>query len=175
MGRAIVTSKESNHCAKVLVPSTASTTISSGCLSRAAGASSLHGEQITRDALRLIDPGAAERAGKTQGSRTGRRCGWNARMLGFRTLHSHRPPLGDWRSCRTYLEWLVLVGHAPDGRTDIVRRPKATPIHELERYMRCKDCSQVVAILTSGSYPRALRPTKITAANPLSTGGREKR
>jgi hypothetical protein len=26
---------------------------------------------------------------------------------------------------------------------DIVRRPKATPVHELERYMRCKDCSQV--------------------------------
>ena len=26
---------------------------------------------------------------------------------------------------------------------NIVRRPKATPIHELERYMRCKDCSQV--------------------------------
>jgi hypothetical protein len=24
---------------------------------------------------------------------------------------------------------------------DTVRRPKTTPIHELERYMRCKDCS----------------------------------
>jgi hypothetical protein len=28
---------------------------------------------------------------------------------------------------------------------NIVRRPKATPIHELERYMRCKDCSTVQA------------------------------
>ena len=26
---------------------------------------------------------------------------------------------------------------------DIIRRPKTTPVHELERYMRCKDCSQV--------------------------------
>jgi hypothetical protein len=26
---------------------------------------------------------------------------------------------------------------------NIVRRPKKTAIHELERYMRCKDCSQV--------------------------------
>ena len=26
---------------------------------------------------------------------------------------------------------------------DVVRRPKTTPIHELKRYMRCKDCSQV--------------------------------
>lgn len=25
----------------------------------------------------------------------------------------------------------------------IVRRPKTTPVHELERYMRCKDCSRV--------------------------------
>ena len=25
---------------------------------------------------------------------------------------------------------------------DIVRRPKTTPVHELERYMRCKDCSR---------------------------------
>lgn len=26
---------------------------------------------------------------------------------------------------------------------DIVRRPKATPVHELECYMRCKDCWEV--------------------------------
>jgi len=26
---------------------------------------------------------------------------------------------------------------------DIVRRPKTTPIHELERYMRCKACSEL--------------------------------
>jgi hypothetical protein len=25
----------------------------------------------------------------------------------------------------------------------IIRRPKTTPIHELKRYMPCKDCSQV--------------------------------
>jgi len=25
---------------------------------------------------------------------------------------------------------------------DIVRRPKATPIHESERYMRCRQCSE---------------------------------
>jgi hypothetical protein len=31
---------------------------------------------------------------------------------------------------------------------DIVRRPKTTPIHELERYKRCKDCSEV-----RGGYP----------------------
>jgi hypothetical protein len=29
----------------------------------------------------------------------------------------------------------------------IVRRPKTTPVHELERYMRCRRCSEV------GGYP----------------------
>ena len=26
---------------------------------------------------------------------------------------------------------------------DIIRRPKTTPVHELERYMRCKNCSEL--------------------------------
>jgi hypothetical protein len=33
---------------------------------------------------------------------------------------------------------------------DIFRRPKATPIHELERYMRC-DCSRLQAIHISAA------------------------
>jgi hypothetical protein len=44
---------------------------------------------------------------------------------------------------------------------NIVRRPKATPIHELERYMRCKDCSQVRGYPYKRSHLVALRPTKI--------------
>ena len=35
---------------------------------------------------------------------------------------------------------------------DIVRRPKTTPIHELERYMRCRDCSQVRGYPFKRSY-----------------------
>lgn len=30
---------------------------------------------------------------------------------------------------------------------DILRRPKSTPVHELERYVRCKDCSEVRSYL----------------------------
>jgi hypothetical protein len=47
---------------------------------------------------------------------------------------------------------------------DIVRRPKATPIHELEHSMRCKDCSR----LQGGPYKRPsgafglLQPRSIT-------------
>jgi hypothetical protein len=53
--------------------------------------------------------------------------------------------------------------------SNIVRRPKATPIHDLERYMRCRDCSEVRAYPYKGSHLVALRPTKITAKDPPST------
>ena len=52
---------------------------------------------------------------------------------------------------------------------DIVRRPKATPIHELERYMRCKDCSRLQGRPYKRSHLVALRPTKISASDPPST------
>ena len=44
---------------------------------------------------------------------------------------------------------------------DIVRRPKSTPIHELERYMRCRDCLQVRGYPYKRSHLVALRTTKI--------------
>ena len=52
---------------------------------------------------------------------------------------------------------------------DIVRRPKATAVHELERYMRCKDCSQVRGYTYKRCHLVALRITKITASDPPST------
>jgi hypothetical protein len=55
------------------------------------------------------------------------------------------------------------------GALDVVRRPKATPVHELERYMRCKDCSQVRCYPYKRSHLVALRPTKISASDPPST------
>ena len=45
---------------------------------------------------------------------------------------------------------------------DIVRRAKSTPIHELERYIRCKDCSEVRGYPYKRSYLVALRRTKIS-------------
>jgi hypothetical protein len=51
---------------------------------------------------------------------------------------------------------------------DIFRRPKATPVHELERYMRCKDCSAVRGYPFKRSHLVALRTTKISAQNPAS-------
>ena len=51
---------------------------------------------------------------------------------------------------------------------DIVQRPKTTPIHELERYMRCKDCSEVRGYPYKRSHLIALRPKKISASDPPS-------
>src|SRR5581483_12426825 len=51
---------------------------------------------------------------------------------------------------------------------DVIRRPKTTPIHELERYMRCKDCSQVRGYPYKRSHLVALRSTKISASDPPS-------
>jgi len=52
---------------------------------------------------------------------------------------------------------------------DIVRRPKTTPVHELERYMRCRQCSEVRRYPFKRSHLVALRPTKISASDPPST------
>jgi hypothetical protein len=66
-----------------------------------------------------------------------------------------------------YLEVRCLGGDTHQTvALDIVRRPKATPIHELERYMRCKDCSQVRGHAYKRSHLVALRPTKISASDP---------
>jgi hypothetical protein len=52
---------------------------------------------------------------------------------------------------------------------DIVRRSKTTPIHELERYMRCKDCSEVRGYPYKRSHLVALRCKKISASDPPSS------
>jgi hypothetical protein len=52
---------------------------------------------------------------------------------------------------------------------DIVRRPKTTPVHELERYMRGKDCSEVRGYAYKRSHLIALRTTKISVSDPPST------
>jgi ribosomal protein S27E len=70
---------------------------------------------------------------------------WNKRMLGFQGPAQPTPALGDALNAGyTYLEVKCLGCNTHQTvALNIVRRPKTTPIHELERYMRCKDCSQV--------------------------------
>jgi hypothetical protein len=96
---------------------------------------------------------------------------WNQRMLGFQGPAQPSQALGDALNAGyRYLEVRCLGCDTHQTvALDIVRRPKATPIHELERYMRCKDCSQVRRYPYKRSHLVELRPTKITASDPPST------
>jgi hypothetical protein len=94
---------------------------------------------------------------------------WNARMPGY------KGPAQPVTSAGRRSERRLLLSRGPGCDThqtvalNIVRRPKATPIHELERYMRCKDCSQVRGYPYKRSHLVALRPTQISANDPSST------
>jgi hypothetical protein len=96
---------------------------------------------------------------------------WNQRMLGFQGPAQPSPTLGDALNAGyRYLEVKCLGCNTHQTvALDIVRRPKTTPIHELERYMRCSDCSRVRRYPYKRSHLVALRPTKITASDPPST------
>jgi hypothetical protein len=90
---------------------------------------------------------------------------WYQRMLGFKGPAQPSPALGDALNAGyLYLEVRCLGCDTHQAvALNIARRPKTTPIHELERYMRCKDCSEVRGYPFKRSHLVALRPTKISA------------
>jgi hypothetical protein len=96
---------------------------------------------------------------------------WNMRMLGYKGPAQPSPALGDALNAGyRYLEVRCLGCDTHQTvALDIVRRPKTTPIHELERYMRCKDCSQLRGHPYKRSHLVALRHEKISALYPPST------
>jgi hypothetical protein len=96
---------------------------------------------------------------------------WNKRMLGFKGPAQPSPTLGDALNAGYgYLEVRCLGCNTHQTvALDIVRRPKTTPIHELERYMRCRQCSEVLGYLYKRSHLVALRVGKITASDPPAT------
>jgi hypothetical protein len=92
-------------------------------------------------------------------------------MLGLRGPAQPSPTLGDALNAGyLYLEVCCLgCGTQQTVALDIARRPKFTPIHELERYMRCRDCSQLRRYPYKRSHLVALRATKISASDPPSS------
>ncbi|WLA51679.1 MULTISPECIES: hypothetical protein [Bradyrhizobium] len=115
---------------------------------------------------------AAERATESRKVADRLACeAWNARMRAFQGPAQPSPALGDAINAGyIYLEVKCLGCETHQTvALDIVRRPKTTPVHELERYMRCKDCSDVRGYPYKRSHLVALRPTKISASNPAST------
>jgi len=96
---------------------------------------------------------------------------WNFRMLGYKGPAQPSPALGDALNAGYgFLEVRCLGCDTHQTvALDVVRRPKSTPIHELERYMRCKDCSRARGYPYKRSHLVALRTTKISASDPPST------
>jgi hypothetical protein len=92
-------------------------------------------------------------------------------MLAFQGPAQPSPALGDALNAGyRYLEVRCLGCDTHQTvALNILRRPKTTPIHELERYMRCKDCSEVRGYPYKRSYLVALRPNKISATDPPAT------
>jgi hypothetical protein len=115
---------------------------------------------------------AAERAAEARRQADRLACeAWNKRMLAFKGPAQPSPTLGEALNAGyAYLEVRCLGCDTNQAAAlDIVRRPKATPVHELERYMRCKDCSEVRGYAYKRSHLVALRTTKISATDPAST------
>ena len=111
-----------------------------------------HGHQIPRWALRHVGPHSGRGA---QGSRQARlRCLEQAHA----GIQGSGAALGDAINAGyLYLEVRCLGCDTHQTvALDIVRRPKTTPIHELERCMRYKDCSEVRGY--KRSHLVALRP-----------------
>jgi hypothetical protein len=89
---------------------------------------------------------AAERATEARKAADRLACeAWNKRMLGFQGPAQPSPALGDALNAGFgYLEVKCLGCNTHQTvALDIVRRPKTTPIHELERYMRGRHCSEL--------------------------------
>jgi hypothetical protein len=114
---------------------------------------------------------AAEAAAKARKEADSLACdAWNKRMLGYQGPAPPSPTLGDALNANyRYLEVRCNGCHSHSTvDLTIVRRPKTTPVHELERYLRCKDCSRLSGRPYKRSHLVALRPTKISAMDPPS-------
>jgi hypothetical protein len=127
-----------------------------------------HARRFTAHRSGRRQNGLRKRARKPTGSPS---AAWNKRMLGFGGPAQPSPTLRDASNAGYgYLEVRCLGCDTHQTISlDIIRRPKTTPIHELERCMRCRDCSQLRGYPYKRSHLVALRPTKISASNPPST------
>ena len=119
---------------------------------------------------------SAERAAKARKEADRLACeAWNQRMLGYRGPAQPSPTLGDAVNAGfLYLEVRCLGCDTHQTvALDIVRRPKATPIHEMERYMRCRDCSLVRGYPYKRSHLVALQATRYRPTTRHRRGGQE--
>lgn len=113
---------------------------------------------------------SAERAKKARQEADVLACvAWNYRMLGYKGPAQPSPTIAD--ALNAGFAYLEVRCHGCDTHQtvalDIIRRPDdKTHVHELERHMRCKDCSEVRGYPYKRSHLVALRPQKISALHP---------
>ena len=116
---------------------------------------------------------AAERAKEARRQADALACdAWSKRMLGFKGPAQPSPMLGDAINagyCFLEIRCGACDNHSTLNLTTIRRPKETTPIHELERYMRCRDCTEVRGYSYKRSHLVALRRTKISASDPPST------
>jgi hypothetical protein len=97
---------------------------------------------------------------------------WNARMLAFQGPAHPSPALGHALNAGYRCPEVKCLGCETHQTValDIVRRPKWTPIHEPERYMRCQECScRQGHPFKCSPHLVALRTNRISAIHPPST------
>jgi hypothetical protein len=99
---------------------------------------------------------------------------WNKRMIAFRGPAQPSPAIGDAVNAGYGCLEVKCLGCNTHQTValDIIRRPKTTPVHELERYTRCKECSQVRRYPYKRSELIALRSTRISADSETWPGDR---
>lgn len=116
---------------------------------------------------------AAERAAEARQKADALACdAWTKRMLGYGGPAQPSPTLGDALNARMRFLEVKCLGCETHSTVDltVVRRPKTAPIHELERWMKCQDCSKVCGYPYKRSHLVALRATKISATYPPTHG-----
>jgi hypothetical protein len=124
-------------------------------------------ERIYGSAIRF----AAERAAHARKAADRLACdAWSKRMLGYKGPAQPSPTLGDALNAGYgYLEVHCLGCDTNQTvALEVIRRPKTTPIHELERRMRCRNCSELRGYPYKRSALVCLRETKISASDPAS-------
>ena len=104
---------------------------------------------------------SAERAAEARKEADKLACeAWNQRMLGYKGPAQPSPALGDALNagyCYLEVRCLGCDTHQTVA-LDIARRPKTTPIHELERY------NAVQSVLSSATLPVQAEPSGGAAA-----------
>jgi hypothetical protein len=158
-----------NACVTSVVPATLSTAICSG-LPVARGRAHSHpmGTKSRETIYGASVRAAAERATEARKAADRLACdAWNKRMLGFQGPAQPSPALDDALNAG-YLYLEVKCFGCNTHQTDALN-VVTTPIHELERYIRCKNCSEVRRYPYKRSHLVALRLNKISASDPPST------